>query len=118
MSKTYTFEEICQNRVRIKKLGEKTFIEIYDFCRNFGEIIFFDVLVCARPFVYVSFLHREDADAAMTKINEESSMVAILFIDQSSNTYSNEFFVLDISKLEEFESIRMLRKVTTIFFLL
>lgn len=105
--KSYTFEEINENKIRIRSIKDKKFIEVYDFCRNFGEIMFIDILACERSFVYVSFVHRKDAFAALTKINEETSMEAAFSKESSKEHYSNEFFVLDLSKLDELEKMRL-----------
>lgn len=115
-AKSYTAEEIYQNRIRIKSIKDTKFIEIYDFCRNFGEIMFIDVLVSIRPLVFVSFVHREDAFAALAEINEKTSMVAAIFNEQSKKYNSNDLFVLDLTKLDEFEQLRLIHKVYNLNF--
>lgn len=103
MAKAYTLEEILKNRIRIKTINPETkFIDIYNLCREFGELIFFDVLTCKRPLVYASFVNREDACAAMKKINEETIMDAV-FSNETKKSYPNKSFVLDLSNLDDLE---------------
>lgn len=111
MTKSYTLDEIHQNRIRIKSIPKNIkFLEVYKICVSFGELMFFDVLSCTRPLVYASFVNRKDAYAALQKINSETLMEAS-FSNESSNKYSNdEIFVLDLNVLEECEKNRLFKK--------
>lgn len=111
MTKSYTLEEIHQNRLRIKSIPKNVkFLEVYKICVSFGELMFFDVLACIRPLVYASFVNRKDAFTALQKINNETLMEAS-FSNESSNKYSSdEVLVLDLNFLEECEKKRLFKK--------
>lgn len=111
MTKSYTLSEIHQNRLRIKSIQKNVkFLEVYNICISFGELMFFDVLACIRPLVYASFVNRKDAFAALQKINNETLMEAS-FSNESSNKYtSDEVFVLDLQFLDECEKNRLFKK--------
>lgn len=111
MTKSYTLAEIHQNRLRIKSIPKNLkFLEVYEICVSFGELMFFDVLACIRPLVYASFVNRNDAFAALQKINNETLMEAS-FSNESSNKHSgDELFVLDLTILEECEKNRLFKK--------
>lgn len=111
MTKSYTLAEIHQNRLRIKSIPKNVkFLEIYNLCSSFGELMFFDVLSCVRPLVYASFVNRKDAFAVLVKINGDKLMEAS-FSNELSGKYSNEMvFVLDLTVFEEFEKNRSTKK--------
>lgn len=101
MAKAYTLDEIHQNRIRIKSIGDTEFIQIYNLCSDFGDLMFFDVLPCKRSLVYASFVHRKDAFDAMTKINNDTTMEASFSNERNKQHQNvNELFVLDISMLD------------------
>lgn len=111
MTKSYTLEEIHQNRLRIKSIPKNLkFLEIYKICASFGEIMFFDVLSCSRPLVYASFVNRKDAFAALQQINDTTLMVAAFSNETSNNFSDDQVFVLDLTGFDEFEKNRFAKK--------
>lgn len=112
---SYTFEEILENRIRIKQIKDKKFLSIFKLCKSFGELMFFDVLPRKRSFVYASYVQREDAIAAMTTINSTTNMIAE-FNAIKERESENQLYVLDITKLDEFEMLRSHHNVNIIFF--
>lgn len=111
MTKSYSLQEIHQNRLRIKSIPKNVkFLEIYKICASFGELMYFNVLSCSRSLVYVSFVNRTDAFSALNEINNDTLMEAS-FSNEFSDKYSkDDVFVLDLTALEDCEKNRLVKR--------
>lgn len=115
MSKSYTFEEIMENRVKIRAIKKDVlYSEVIEICQSCGELMYIDALICQRSVIYASFVQREAANAAIKKINEiKNIMFASIALTADEYYPTNKSFVLDISesKLNEMEAERSIQSV-------
>lgn len=65
--------------------------------------------------MFVSFVEWKDAEAALVAINMQTTMKAS-FATNKPVAYSDQLFIMDTSKLDEFEKNRMIHCVNTFFF--